>query len=95
MDKIYVLDYCGDTLTNHAGLTLFIAMKEAVESSSTLNLSFKGVGGISSSFLNSAFASLVDNYGKDALRFIKPTDLTKVQAEYLKNYISKLDKVVH
>ena len=93
MDTIIIKDICEDTYTNRSGFVLFTQVEKYVSKGQTVSLSFKGISGLSSSFLNSSIGALVENYGRSILQFIRPISLTKVQAHILKDYVASLREV--
>ena len=87
-DKIFLKDIVADTYTNASGLTLFVCLKNYIESKNEIHLSFKDSTPVSSSFLNSSIGELIIVYGFDKLKtYIKITDLTASQATILRNYL--------
>ena len=87
---IVVRDVVSDTLTNAAGYSLYQAMVDCLTKFDLTELSFKGSGGLSTSFLNSSFGALVDEKGLDTLKKFRPTHLTKVQMDLIKRYLADL-----
>lgn len=81
-----------DTYTNEAGLGFYFELKKHIEKKEMILVSFKNVT-TSTSFLNSSFGEIIENYGLDALKsFVKPTDLSKGQSLILKDYINSMSK---
>ncbi|MGM0173705.1 STAS-like domain-containing protein [Enterococcus sp. DIV0800] len=48
--------------TNNDGKKLYILIDEALKNGNDVNVSFKGIDGLSSSFINSAFIELLNDY---------------------------------
>lgn len=90
---IKILDVVDDFVTNAGGFALYTSLKQVLDSNDLVVLSFKGVSGTSSSFLNSSIGALVDEYGISVLQKIKPVDVSVVQAAILKKYIASLRKI--
>ncbi len=90
---IHILEVVGDFVTNASGFALYTTLKKALENNDLIHLSFKGISGTSSSFLNSSIGALVDENGISVLQKIKPTDVSNVQAAVLKKYIASLRKI--
>jgi hypothetical protein len=78
-----------DTYTNSAGYSLYQELKKYIAARKPVTLSFKGVSSTSSSFLNSSFGSLIEEFGLPAFTsFIKPVDITASEAEIIRKYVS-------
>lgn len=90
---ITISKIANDFVTNAGGYTLFTVLNAALDNNDLVYLSFKGVSGTSSSFLNSSLGALVDEFGIDILNRIKPIDVTAVQAALLTKYIASLKKI--
>ena len=84
-----------DTFTNASGYKLFTVLKtELDKSEDVIFLSFEGVTSTSSSFLNSSIGAIIESYGFDVLKKIKPVNVGITQSEVLKKYISSMQKTV-
>lgn len=92
---IKIKDIVADTFTNASGYGLYLAIVNKLDNSTDIiNLSFEGVSGTSSSFLNSSLGTLIDERGIDVLKKIKPTNVGATQADILKKYIASVSKLV-
>jgi len=63
--QINIISQIGGTNTNAEGFALYTLVSEIFESGQSVDLSFKGCLGLSSSFLNSFLGELFDKYGVD------------------------------
>ncbi|WP_040496965.1 STAS-like domain-containing protein [Fulvivirga imtechensis] len=76
------------TMSNSAGFQLLTILDKNFEVGNCVQLSLKGSGAMTSSFLNSSFGELIELYGLD---FIKENltliNYKKSQAEVIKNYL--------
>ncbi len=87
MKTIYLKNIVPDTYTNSADYTLYLALKDYVTKNKNVALSFKGASPTSSSFLNSSFGQLLDDFDFDKIKYtIKLTELSKSEASILKEY---------
>jgi hypothetical protein len=78
-----------ETYTNSAGCTLYVALKDKFLTNQPIELSFDGISSTSSSFLNSSFGALIDEFGLAKFTsLVKIKNVTKGEAEILKKYIS-------
>ncbi len=89
--RIYLTDIVSGTSSNTEGLNLYIFIKNIIQDSdSQIDISFKGATPFSSSFLNSSFGALIDDFGfatlKSKVNFI---ELTKNQANTLRKYFTE------
>ncbi len=81
-----------DTYTNETGVGLYFELKKYIEKKELILVSFKDVT-TSTSFLNSSFGEIIENYGLDCLKsFVKPIDVSKGQSKILKDYINSMSK---
>jgi len=78
-----------DTYTNFSGYSLYQELKVYLAAKKPVTLSFKGVFSTSSSFLNSSFGSLIEEFGLPVfISFVKPVDISAGEAEIIRKYIS-------
>lgn len=78
-----------ETYTNSSGYNLYLAIKDNFVANQPFELSFDGVSATSSSFLNSSFGTLIEEFGLDTFTsLVKIKNVTKGEAEILKKYIS-------
>lgn len=74
--------------TYEDGLQLLKIMDEGLESNNQIQVSFKGVTAVSSSFINGAFVPLLDKIGFDAIRErIQVMDSNKIINNLIKSRI--------
>ena len=84
-----VLDLTDGTATNAQGFAVFTIAQQHINDGQKAVFSFHNTSGLSTSFLNSFVAELLDQYGLDKVKqYVGFTGLTKVQANHLKTYIS-------
>jgi|TARA_R110000851_G_scaffold284267_1_gene437828 hypothetical protein len=85
-----VIDISKGTTTNLQGDLLLQEISKTLLTEDSLVLSFKDSTPLSSSFLNSSFGELVDQYGKkEVLRKIKVTDLMPSLLSQINTYLKK------
>lgn len=90
---LIIKDIVSDTFTNASGYTLYTVLKSELDKSEDfISLSFDGVTSTSSSFLNSSIGAIIEGYGFDVLKKIKPVNVGVTQSEVLKKYISSMQK---
>lgn len=78
-----------ETYTNTSGYSLYIAIRDYFDSDKPFELSFDGVSSTSSSFLNSSFGALIDEFGLAKFTsLVKIKNVSKGEAEIIKKYIS-------
>jgi predicted nucleotide-binding protein (sugar kinase/HSP70/actin superfamily) len=86
---IKIKDIVDDTFTNASGYVLYLALDDKLKKTSEVfDLSFEGISCTSSSFLNSSIGIIIEDYGIDVLKRIKPIHVGATQADLLKKYIS-------
>lgn len=90
--NILIRDIVSDTYTNNSGFVLNLAIKNALVDNDIVILNFDGASITSSSFLNSSIGDIVNSFGFDILKRIKPVKLSGTQADVLKKYILSLKK---
>lgn len=84
-----ISDITAGTYSNPDGLSLLVAMKEALNTQSGLvTLSLQGVLGFSSSFLNSSLGALYEEMGKAGFARIRLTNYRPSQLAQLKKYMA-------
>lgn len=90
---IYLHDIVKDTYTNASGLALYMVLKPLIASDQeTVVLSFRDSGITSSSFLNSSFGALIEEFGSEkVMRSIAPRDLSPTQGVLLKKYMASFN----
>ena len=85
--KIIIKDNIDSALSNSDGIQLYAVLDKALADGGSVVLSFHDIDIITTSFLNSSFGNLIDNYGIDILSRIKLVDYTSSVATLIKNYI--------
>jgi hypothetical protein len=86
---IYIKDIVEDTYTNASGFVLYTVLKPYIESKNCVIVSFEGKLSCSTSFLNSSFGQLIEEFGIDSFKTnIKLTDITKTNASFIKKYVT-------
>ena len=87
--KIRLSDIVTETYSNSAGYRLYNELRNYVSLNSPVELSFLGSTPPSSSFLNSSFGTMIEEFGLEKFKaLIKPVDLSSSQASMLRHYIS-------
>jgi len=78
-----------ETYTNNSGYNLYVAIKDNFVANRPVELSFDGISSTSSSFLNSSFGTLIEEFGLEKFTaLVKIKNVSKGEAEILKKYIS-------
>lgn len=86
---VIIKNIVSETYTNSSGFSLYTVLKSYFETNTKFELSFDGVSATSSSFLNSSFGALIDDFGLGTfISLVKPINITKTEAEVIKKYIS-------
>lgn len=87
--RIKLNDIVTETYSNSAGYKLYIELKSYVSQGSPVELSFLGSTPPSSSFLNSSFGTMIEEFGLERFKaLIKPVDISSSQATMLRHYIN-------
>lgn len=83
-----IVDVVHGTSSNADGDKLFATVASFVRAGQIVRLSLKGVTPMSTSFLNSSFGELIDEFGLDAVRSqVKLVEYVPSQAMRIKEYI--------
>lgn len=91
--KIYLKNIVKDTITNKAGTELYDLLNKYIQEKQQIELSLKDATAISSSFFNTSFGAIIENYGFVVLKqYIKLTEADKFQASIMKLYIESAKK---
>lgn len=86
---IKIIDVVHGTYSNADGVSLYCALVPYFQQDLAINLSFSGLGPMSSSFFNSSFGSLIEEFGINKFKqLIKPVEITRSQGEAFRRYIS-------
>lgn len=76
------------TSTNMEGLTLKCLLQPYFEKREKVSVSFERTTPMSSSFFNSSFGELIDEYGYDLFKeIVIPTNITAQHMSLIKQYI--------
>ena len=68
MDIIKISDYVSQCYSNEDGQKIFEVIKNRLELQETVQVSLEGFDIVSSSFVNSAFIQLLDNFSFDTIK---------------------------
>jgi len=86
---IRLIDITKDTYTNKSGYSLFLVLEPYLKDNKQVVLSFENASPTSSSFLNSSFGSLINEFGLNTFKsLVKPVKLPNYQVKILNKYIS-------
>jgi hypothetical protein len=85
---VTVKEIVKETYTNTSGFNLYIAIRDYFDTDRSFELSFDGISSTSSSFLNSSFGALIEEFGVDKFTsLVKIKNVTKGEAEIIKKYV--------
>ncbi len=88
MKRIDLHDKIQGAYTNADGYTLFLMLKPFFQREERVEISMLGFPPMSSSFFNSSFGELIQNFGIDKFRtLLKFTNITKSQINQIKGYL--------
>ncbi|WLR54276.1 STAS-like domain-containing protein [Mesobacillus subterraneus] len=77
MVTIRIKDHVGRCYSNHDGKIIQAVLKKNLQSGKTIIVSFNDIGGVTSSFVNTAFIELLNEYDfsyiKKSIRFVNST----------------------
>lgn len=86
---IQLSEIVNDTYSNSSGYSLYLQMKEAFSRKERVEISFKDSTPTSSSFLNSSFGALIEEFGLIVfMELVVPKEITTGQSHVLKRYVS-------
>jgi len=89
MDTIKIKDLNIGTSTNMDGCALKLVLTPYFEIENPVYVSFRETTPMSSSFFNSSFGELIDNYGYEKFKkIVVVSDITKSHFELILKYIS-------
>lgn len=93
---IKLKDIVSDTYSNASGYSFYITLRPIFENDNQTNISLEGVSAFSTSFLNSSFGQLIDEYGLDKFKkTLKISNLTKVNGDMIRNYVNSFSSLAH
>ncbi|HPN70420.1 MAG TPA: DUF4325 domain-containing protein [Saprospiraceae bacterium] len=85
------MDIVGSTITNAGGYQLYVVLSESIKNQEVVDLSMEKATPLSSSFLNSSFGQLIEDFGYSAVKkYVGLSCVKKSDAERIKNYITSL-----
>lgn len=88
MNTIQIKAHVGGTSTNDEGCTLKYLLFPYFRDNVPVMVSFKGTTPMSSSFFNSSFGELIDEFGYDTFKsVVLPRDITASHLNLIKMYI--------
>lgn len=93
--KILLSSIVSDTETNSEGVKLFCVIAKAIRSEESILLEIDSNMTLSSSFLNSSFGEIIDNYDIDVLKTHVKIQTTKTQFERINTYLNKYNNAYH
>lgn len=86
---VKIIDVVNGTYTNADGVSLYCALVPYFKQNQAVDVSFSGMGPMSSSFFNSSFGSLIEEFGITTFKqLIKPVEITHSQGNAFRRYIS-------
>ncbi len=92
---IKLKDIVSDTYSNAEGYSLYLTLRPYFDNKNKILLSLEEVSAFSTSFLNSSFGQLIEDFGIDTFKSIlKLSNLTKVNAEMVRNYVNSFSTLV-
>ena len=93
---IEILDHVKQASTYQDGSVIFSLVKAAIDQGEAVQLSFNGVVGIPTAFVNAALLPLVDLYGmpkvKEQLKIVNSTKLVNDTIRHRFNFVANLSK---
>ena len=88
MDRIIISQHVEDVCTNVQGCRLYYQLKPYFDRKEVVSVSFTGLNPMSSSFFNSSFGELIDNYGSDNFKqTIRLINIPKNQVDLIRGYL--------
>ncbi|MDR1406005.1 MAG: STAS-like domain-containing protein [Prevotellaceae bacterium] len=72
-----------------AGLALYRMLVDRMDNEDKIILSVKNVDMLPSMFLNMSTGKIIEDFGADKLKKITFTEITRVQAERIKDYVTR------
>jgi len=89
MKTLRINEIVSGTSTNADGLSLRLKLQPFFKSNEPVHLSFAESFAMSTSFFNSSFGELIDEFGIDKFKaIVKPTEITKSNYDLVKKYIN-------
>lgn len=89
MDKLIINQIVPSTTTNDSGIILKSELKKYFELKLPVVVSFKNINAMSTSFFNSSFGELIEEFGVNSFKsVVKPADIQVSILEKMKKWIS-------
>lgn len=86
---IEIKDIVNDTYTNTSGYCLYLEMKKYFLKNIPFDLSFRDITSTSSSFLNSSFGNLIEEFGLEKFTsLVRLKNVSVGEAAIIKKYVS-------
>jgi len=88
---IKLMDCVTGTSTNTEALGLYLAISKAFQAGDTVKLALEDTTPMSSSFMNSSFGELVEDFGMETIKKqLRLVDFKPSQALQIKNYFETI-----
>ncbi len=88
MNKAVISQFVVDTCTNANGEVLYNILKPYFERKELVSVSFTSLSPMLSSFFNSSFGELIENYGLNVFKkTIRLIDIPKNQVDLIRSYL--------
>jgi hypothetical protein len=72
-----------------AGSALYNQIRDKLENEDKIILNLKNVDMLPSMFLNMSIGKIIEDFGVDKLKKITFTDITQIQAERIRSYVTR------
>ena len=96
MKQLILKDLVSDTYTNIAGASLAIQLIRLINDNVMIELSFSNSTPLSSSFFNSSFGQLIEDFGYSKVKdCIKLVGVNNSQGKLLRDYFDAYKKYDH
>ena len=92
-NRIKVMDVVDGTATNSGGHSLYLTVKSILISGAKAQLDMRDLTPMSTSFLNSSFGNLVDEFGVEKIKsHVSLSNVKKSDAHRISTYMKKLSE---
>jgi len=92
--EIIIKDIVSNTTLNDEGVILFKVISDLLNEGNNVILSLNELEPMSSSFMNSSFGAIIDNFGIDTFKEkIRISDYKPSHAIRIKNYIDRYNEI--
>ena len=96
MKRMILMEMVPDTYTNTAGAALAIQLRKDLKQGYAVEISFLGASPLSSSFFNSSFGTLIEDFGYDEIKSkLKIVDVNSSHANLLRRYFDAYNENHH